>query len=151
MEQEKESQKTDLQQVGSQFATLEQIAKITQNLNDAEVIDVDLASDYWSPTAALESKKLIFIGVQEREVDDMANPGQSRMLPTAFFIENVVGEGGKATVKRVCNASRKLLGVLSDNNIQVNTPLLVTYLGKVKNKTNNFSSDTWSVKPIKLA
>ncbi|KOY85072.1 hypothetical protein AD998_01925 [bacterium 336/3] len=151
MEQEKESQKTELQQVGSQFVTLEQIAKIAQNLNDAEVIDVDLASDYWSPKTLLECKKLLFLVIQDREVNDINDPSKRVMLPTAFFIENVVGEGGKTTVKRVCNSSRKLLGLLADNNVQPNTPLLVTYLGKVKNKTNQFDSETWSVKHLKLA
>ena len=29
-------------------------------------------------------------------------------------------------------------------------PLKITYMGKKKNKTNNFQSDNWSVRPLRL-
>jgi hypothetical protein len=136
--------------IEAQMSIVEQIAKVAANLDTAEVIDVDLASDYWTPQNPLESKKLIFMGIQNRLVEDISNPAQTRELPTAFFVEKVV-QGDKETLRRVCNASKKLLGVIRDCNIQASTPVLVTYLGKVKNKTNQFSSDSWSVKPIKVS
>ncbi|WP_448529186.1 hypothetical protein [Raineya sp.] len=145
--QGKENQ--NLVPMAEDLSIVEQIARVAHNLESAEVIDVDLASDYWTPTAPLESKKLIFMGIQERLVDDIASPGTQKLLPTAFFVEKTK-QGDKETLRRVCNASKKLLGVIADANIQAGTPLLVTYLGKVKNKTNQFSSDSWSVKPIKI-
>lgn len=134
----------------SQLSIVEQIAKVAASLDTAEVIDVDLASDYWTPSALLESKKLIFMGVQERWVDDIANPGTEKLLATAFFVEKTK-QGEKETLKRVCNASKKLLGIIADANIQPGTPLLVTYIGKLKNKKNLFFSDNWSIKPIKVS
>lgn len=135
--------------IEEQISLAEKVALIAANIEEGEVVDLDLAADYWTPTGMLESKRLVFLSIQERLVEDINDPNEKKLLSTAFFVEKTT-QNGKETLRRVCNSSKKLLGVLTDNNIQPGTGLFVTYLGKVKNKTNSFSSDSWSIKPIKV-
>ena len=56
------------------------------------------------------------------------------------------------TVQTITNGSRRLVGILEqyieNGALKKGTPLKITYMGKRKNKTNNFQSDNWSVKPL---
>ena len=39
---------------------------------------------------------------------------------------------------------------LENGSLKSGMPLKITYMGKKKNKTNNFQSDNWSVRPLRL-
>ena len=113
------------------------------NLSEADVLPLDLSSEYWSPLNAGEAKRLLFVKVEETIVQDVNDPSVLVNLPCAFFLEQA-SDG----VKQIRNGSRRLVAALE--NLAQGTPLLVTYRGKIRNKTNSFSSDNWSVKPLIL-
>lgn len=125
------------------------LTKDLPDLEDSEVLPFDLMGDYWTPTAKDEWKKVFFDKIQVRSVKDMQNEDVIIDLECAFFMETVVVNGKKET-KTICNGSKRLVGAILSNNIQKGTPLLITYLGKKKNKGNSFQSDQWSVKPLIL-
>lgn len=121
------------------------------NLDKGEIPDLknmtampfDLMSDYWTPEKAGESKRLVFDTIRTRMVKDMQT-GEPIELQCAFFLER--SENGE--VKTVCNGSRRLVGVIESYDIQRGAPMLITYMGKQKNRTNSYHSDIWSVKPL---
>ncbi len=114
-------------------------------LRDAEPYPFDLMADYWTPENDGESKRVYFDKIALRQVADQ-NTGDIIELECAFFLEQQ--ENGE--LKTVSNGSKRLVGALQAYDIQKGTPLLITYLGKKKNRTNSFKSDIWSVKPLKL-
>lgn len=114
------------------------------DLNSLNVMPADLMADYWTPTEKNESKRLIFYHIGERDVLDQ-NSGEVFSLECAFFM---YPDPETKTVKMLSNGSKRLVGALQSNNIQVGTPLLITYLGKKKNATNQYQSDNWSIKPL---
>ena len=124
---------------------MSRIQSIAQGLDTAEVIDVNLATAYWSPEKVLDKKRLIFLEVKEMLTDDIADATKKKLLRTAVFVENVDG-----TLVRTSNASKKLVGILDDSHLASGTRLEVTYLGKVKNKSNNYTSDSWAVKLLSI-
>lgn len=116
------------------------------DLKDATEIPMDLMSDYWTPEKPGESKKVFFDSIRERLVRDQQNPDILIELPCAYFFE----PDANGQVKTISNGSKRLVGVIEAYNIPRGTPLLLTYLGKKKNATNSYSSDQWSVKPLRL-
>ena len=66
-------------------------------------------------------------------------------LVCAFFVEQT--EQG---LKMVSNGSKRLVGALEMQDIKSGTPLQVTYLGKRKNSTNQYQSDYWSIKKLRI-
>ena len=118
------------------------LTKPLPSLDEAPAVPYDLMADYWTPENPGESKRMFFDRIGVRGVKDM-NTDEVIELECAFFLENVNGE-----VKSVSNGSKRLVGAILANNIKRGTPLLVTYLGKKSNKTNQFKSDSWSVKPL---
>lgn len=114
------------------------------DMDKAKALPFDLMSDYWTPAAAGESRKLIFDSVKNRQVIDQQS-GETIDLPCAYFYEKINGE-----VKTISNGSKRLIGVIEAYQMQRGTPLLITYLGKKKNATNQYQSDNWSVKPLML-
>jgi hypothetical protein len=114
------------------------------DLSKAEILPLDLMSDYWTPTKEGESKRLFFDRIGTRNVKD-EKTGEVFELECAYFVEVVDGEP-----TTISNGSKRLLGAIENNDIQHGTPLLITYKGKKKNSTNAFQSDHWSVKPLFL-
>lgn len=114
------------------------------NLEDAAVLPLDLSVEYWTPANAREAKRAIFVKIEEVMMQDINAPEIFAPLPCAFFLEKT--EDG---VKQFRNGSKRLVAALE--NVSSGTPLLLTYLGKVRNKTNQFHSDNWSVKPLILS
>jgi len=118
------------------------------DLDTADTLPINLSSEYWTPAPLGtgqkegEAKRLFFSHIENREVVDEAT-GAINLLPTAFFLEKK-----NNAIVTVCNSSKRLVGTIENNKIQRGTPLLVTYMGKQKNKNNAFFSDFWSIKPL---
>ena len=113
------------------------------DLSKAATMPFDLMSDYWTPEKVGESKRVVFDTVRTRMVKDMQT-GEPIELECAFFFER----SPEGQVKTVCNGSKRLLGVIESYDIQRGAPMLITYMGKQKNRTNSFFSDIWSIKPL---
>lgn len=111
-------------------------------LDDAEAAPIELSSSYWSPSLPGESRRVIFDRIDVSIVPSI-NDGEPIELECAFFL---VKENG--SVKQIANGSKRLVGTLQSFRIERGTPLQITFEGKVKNKNNNFSSDSWSVVPL---
>lgn len=121
------------------------------SLEDAQELPVDLCGNYWTPEHAGEFKKMFFVEIKPQKVLSATGTGELIDLDCATFLEQT--EDG--TIQTVTNGSRRLVGILeqyvSNGIIRNGTPLKITYMGKHKNKTNNFTSDSWSVKPLRMA
>lgn len=117
-------------------------------LADAQEVPIDLTSEYWTPEQAGESKRVYFDKIDLATVKDL-NSDDMIELECAYFIEQVK-EGDEIKIRRITNGSRRLVGALLGNKIQTGTPLVITYLGKKKNRSNNFHSDNWSIKPLMI-
>lgn len=113
------------------------------DLDEAVEYPVDLLSEYWTPANAGERKNLYFAKIDSRSV--IGEKGEIKELTTAYFIEKKNG-----IAKSVANASRRLVGALQDAHVEPGMAVSITYLGKQKNKTNSFSSDNWSIKPLMI-
>ena len=77
--------------------------------------------------------------------------GDTVMLPCIIMLAQDK-DGNFNTIR---NGSKRLVatieGAIESGEIVLGqTPVRITYIGKVKNKTNQFKSDRWSVKPIIL-
>lgn len=121
------------------------------SLEDAQELPVDLCGNYWTPEHAGEYKKMFFVEIKPQKVLSATGTGELIDLDCVTFLEQT--EDG--TIQTVTNGSRRLVGILeqyvSNGIIRNGTPLKITYMGKRKNKTNNFTSDSWSVKPLRMA
>lgn len=122
------------------FATLSP-ADIDQ-LDKMEAMDIELMSDYWTPQATGEKKKLLFSHFgNSQAVDQQSN--EVIDLFCAYFWESY--NGSKRLIR---NGSKRLVGTLQGYNPPRFWACEITYKGKKKNATNQFSSDEWSVKPL---
>jgi len=113
------------------------------NNENAQTLPIDLMADYWTPESIGEQKRVFFIEIKNRLVLDQSS-GELIDLECAFFIEQTK----ENELIQISNGSKRLVGALSSNEIRKGTPLLITYMGKKRNKSNGFSSDNWSVKPL---
>jgi len=113
------------------------------NAETAAILPIDLMPDYWTPESIGEQKRVFFIEIKPLKVLDQQT-GELIELECAQFVEQTV----KGDLIPLSNGSKRLVGALEANMIQKGTPLLITYMGKKKNKSNGFSSDNWSVKPL---
>ena len=118
------------------------------SLDDAQELPIDLCGNYWSPEQAGEFKKIFFVEIKPQKVLSATNPDELIDLDCAFFLE----KKADGTVQTITNGSRRLVGILEqyveNGSLKKGTALKITYMGKRKNKTNNFQSDNWSVKPL---
>ncbi|MFD2961582.1 MULTISPECIES: hypothetical protein [Olivibacter] len=114
------------------------------DLTTADTFPFDLMADYWTPETPGESKRVFFDKIDTRKVLDQETQ-EAIDLECAFFIE--VTDGNARTIS---NGSKRLVGALEAYGIQKGTPLLITYMGKKKNRTNSRQSDNWSIKPLKI-
>lgn len=115
------------------------------DLSDAVEVPLDLMSNYWTPTSPNETKRVFFDCIKTRMVLDQQT-GEALDLPCAFFFEKVAD----GTIKTISNGSKRLVGIFESGSIPRGTPVQITYLGKKKNATNGFSSDSWSVYPLQI-
>ena len=120
------------------------------SLEDAQELPVDLCGNYWTPEPAGEFKKMFFVEIKPQKVLSATGTGELIDLDCATFLER--SEDG--IVQTVTNGSRRLVGILEqyieNGSLKSGVPLKITYMGKRKNKTNNFQSDNWSVKPLRI-
>ena len=115
-------------------------------LATAEVMPIDLVSEYWQPLNQGEQKRVIFNGIQqERAVDTRS--GEEVELAVAYFLEAT--PDGKAKVIR--NASRRLVGAFEGKPwfVPGQSMFLITYKGKKKFNNGN-SGDDWSIQEMRL-
>lgn len=112
-------------------------------LDGAEIMPMDLMSDYLSPVSPGESWRVIFDCIDTCPVLDQASNSIVQLECAYFWVKDEKGQ-----LKRVRNGSKQLVGGLF--NLPQGTPLLLRYLGKAKNKTNSFHHDAWSVQPLRV-
>lgn len=117
------------------------------DLDEAEAMPLDLTSLYWTPEAPGETKKLIYDGMEVRDLIDQES-GEAKELPHIFFFEQSKNADGTKTVARICNATKRLLGVFENGSWPRGSAFQITYLGKVKNGSNAYKSDSWRVSPL---
>lgn len=127
--------------IGDELNTFDLRSRLP-DLDKAEVLPLDLMSDYWTPEKEGETKRVFFQRIGIRDVLDQETE-EVFQLECAFFVEKVKGD-----IKSVVNGSKRLVGSIEANNIQHGTPLQITYLGKRNNSTNAYKSDNWSIKPL---
>lgn len=134
------------QEAAGQLTTRSEFQPISiddiDDLETAQAAPVDLMSDYWSPEMPGEYKKVIFDRIETTAVADQAT-GEVLDLDCAYFF---VKENG--AVKRIRNGSKRLVGAIQSFKLAQGTPLEIRYMGKRANKTNQFKSDHWTVKPL---
>jgi len=122
-------------------------ANALPDLSKATAAPLELNGEYWTPEVEGETRRMFFKELkQEATVDPVS--GKDVELLVAYFVEVVNGDK-----KVIRQASKRLTGVLESlsNQIIEGTPLEITYLGKKKNKTNSFSADNWSIKPLYIS
>ncbi len=127
------------------FPVVDLSAAELPDLRNAEVLPIELTTLYWTPEQVGETKRVYFDCIAFKEMPALeGGTGEAgRILPCAFFFEQT-DEG----VVRLCNASARLVGALEGNFVKRGTPLIIIYKGKVKNSTNAFKSDSWSIQPL---
>lgn len=117
------------------------------NLQSAQILPVDLTSEYWTPTEDGESKRCFFQDIKDSVYVDETS-GESIVLPCVIFVE----QDKDGNLKTFRNGSKRFVAsmesALKSHQIVQGTPLLIQYLGKRKNSTNAFKSDTWSIRPL---
>lgn len=114
-----------------------------QALEKAEASNISLLAEYWTPEGHGETKDAFYLGVKLQEFPDFNDHNLTNLVATALF---AVQEDGIKKV--ICNASTRLVSAVK--SFKPMTAMRVTYLGKKKNKSNNMSSDTWAINPLKL-
>lgn len=120
------------------------------SLKDAQELPIDLCGNYWTPEMPGESKRVFFVEIKPLKVLSAQGTGELIDLYCAVFAE----QNEEGALITVTNGSRRLVGILeqhvSEGLIKRGTPLKITFMGKRKNKTNSYSSDNWSVKPLRI-
>jgi hypothetical protein len=116
-------------------------------LKESKAMPVELSSTYWSPERDGDSFRGFYQGIEPSTYEDRKT-AEVIDLPCALFLCQLDG-GDVSTIR---NGSKRLVAALEDavdrGRIGVGSPLLVTFLGKKKNKSNGNLSDTWSIKPL---
>lgn len=128
------------------MSTIDLNSGYVPELTDATEFPIDLMADYWTPEVTGETKRVYFDGIRERLVRDQNDPSVAVSLPCAYFFE----KEAEKPARSISNGSKRLVGLMEGLQIPRGTALQITYLGKKKNATNQFSSDNWSVRPLIL-
>lgn len=121
------------------------------NLHKADVSERELSSEYWTPEESNEYKVGVVAELKEEPYHN-EETGETVMLPCVIML----AQNEDGTFGTVRNGSKRLVatieGAVESGAIIIGqTPVRITFLGKKRNKTNAFSSDRWSVKPIILS
>ena len=123
---------------------LVQFTNLPENINGMQRTGIDLVMEYWTPEKIGESKKVYFYGYDTQMYVDKKT-AEEKSLEVAIFIERTE-QGTWRTIK---NGSSNLVNSLKHLNIQPRAALEIEYQGKQKNKTNEYTSDTWSIYKLK--
>ena len=106
-------------------------------LEHAKPIGLNLSATYWSPTVVGETRRLYFIELKPiTQIND--DTGEVKHLNTAVMVD-------PATKEVIHQGSARLVGIFEREHPEPMTAYQITYRGKVKNSTNQFSSDAWDV------
>ena len=123
--------------------------KSLPDLGKAKKHFVPLNIDYWSPEKPGEEKLVYIYSIGGHDVPDLET-GEIKTLLCVMMLEKNTN-----TVKRFINASRVLVGNIQDainrGEIVPNTiltPVSITFLGAIKNRSNAFSSNRWEIIPL---
>lgn len=112
------------------------ISQIT-DLSTYKTVGLNLSATYWSPANVGDTKRLLFM-----EIKSIQHPNEetaeAKELPTAVFVD-------PSTKEVIHQGSARLVAIFQRENTKPLTPVQITYRGKVKNSTNQFSSDAWEV------
>ena len=112
-------------------------------LDNAKPIGLNLSSTYWSPVNVGETKRLYYMGIKSiNQVNE--DTGEIKSLQTAIFVD-------PASKEVINQGSARLVGIFERESPAPMTPFQITYRGKVKNSTNQFSSDSWEVYQLNTA
>jgi len=125
------------------------IQRSLPDLSKAKKHFVPLNIDYWSPEQVGEEKLVYIHSIGGHDVPDLET-GEIKTLQCVMMIEKQ-----KDTVKRFINASRVLVGNIQDAISRGEivpkttlTPVSITFLGSLKNRSNAFSSNRWQIVPL---
>lgn len=113
------------------------------DIKNLKRVGLNIIATYWSPQSIDETKILVFVEVKPIiHVDE--STGEEKILPTAVFADPVTHE-------IIHQASARLVGAIQREKIEPMTIWEITYKGKVKNSTNAFQSDSWSMYKLEQA
>lgn len=112
------------------------IAQIT-DLSTYKPIGLNLSATYWSPANVGDTKRLLFMEIKSIQHPNEETAEAKEQL-TAVFVD-------PSTKEVIHQKSAILVGIMQRENPKPLTPFQITYRGKVKNSTNQFSSDAWEV------
>ncbi|MEG1671800.1 MAG: hypothetical protein RRY33_08765 [Alistipes sp.] len=115
------------------------------DLTKAEASPLELSGEYWTPEGVGEKRRMFFKDLRVEQAIDQKTGANVELL-VAYFVEPTTD--GKRRVVR--QASRRLTAIFENyaENIRPGMAFEITYNGKMKNKTNQNSSDTWSIVPL---
>lgn len=131
------------------------LTKITEmkDLSESKVQPVELGHTYWTPDEPNETKRGVPIDIREEiyeDIDEKSGEVRHVTLNCVIFAEQIdVGKwkvwanGSKRLVATIINSVDSGLITLRE------TPIQIVYLGKIKNKTNSFKSDSWEIRRLK--
>lgn len=129
-------------------ATAIQMTNVLPNLHKMSVGQIDLTSNYWSPSSPADSKRAIVLGVENSQYPD-EKTGEMIPLKCVIFIEQLpdlsLTKWRNGACKLVnCIENSITNGVISPGK----TAVRLEYLGKTKTKSGHFI-DNFSVKLLK--
>ena len=108
---------------------------------------IDLSSSYWTPEIEGESIRGFYQRIESSTYTN-EKTGETIELPCVI----ILAQNEKGDITTLRNGSKRLVAsieeAVNDGRITIGMPLLITFIGKEKNKTNPYMSDRWSVKPL---
>lgn len=110
--------------------------------DEYEAAPLEISAEYWTPFEG-ETRKVLFTKLALAPMPDINDKTKTIEKESVFMLWP---RNGMAT--QIYNASARLVGIVKQFKLQPGAALQITYTGKMKNKTNSFSSDSWSVSPL---
>lgn len=127
--------------------TYDVTGKLPNLHKEAREIAIDLSSSYWTPENVGDEMRGFYQRIEECTYVDEKS-GEEILLPCVIFISQDL----KGDITTIRNGSKRLVAAIDDavkdGRVSEGMPLVIKYLGRVKNKSNAFASDRWSVKPL---
>jgi hypothetical protein len=140
---------TQLEKTKSPLAPAYDLTGDLPNLAEARTVQIDLSSTYWTPEVEGENIRCFFQRVEDSIYEDQKT-GEQINLPCVI----VIAQKQNGEIQTLRNGSKRLVAAVQDaleeGRINEGMPLIITFLGKQKNKTNSYLSDRWSIKPLML-
>ena len=108
-----------------------------------EYLDIDALEKGWS-------KRCFYLGIEEREQIDEAT-GESKLLKCAML----AAQNADKSITVYESAAKTLVGTLEEREkrglLKPNVSAIkLTFLGKKKNKTNQYSSAKWDIRLLHI-